>query len=75
MDNVAQWVLAQAYIARHRLGWAAHPSGRGMLRNYYVYNPVELQDEAVKFPNKGVGSSLYAAVLDYQKKTGIGWNS
>jgi hypothetical protein len=69
-----QQVLAFAYMARHGLVWTADPSGSLMACRYTVYSPVA-RSRLSSGTFTGIGFSLYEAVLDYQSKTGIGFNS
>ena len=68
-DTCAQWVLANAYISRHKLRMAVKSQPVGTPGHIFIV----FRDGEAGSHNTGGGLSLYKAVLDYQEKTGIGW--
>jgi hypothetical protein len=71
MENCSQYVLAQAYITRHKLDWIREPHGGFFVG---VLLTVDRCYCHWRGPN-GFGNTLYEAVLDYQEMTGKGWGS
>jgi hypothetical protein len=68
MEHAAELVRAMAYISRHglRMSVKSHPVGTP--GHFYIV----FKDGDV-WGIRGGGSSLYEAVLDYQRESGIGW--
>lgn len=66
----AQYSRAMAYLSRHQLDfkWKRVDGYEHCVVGYQM-------DRAVMHRIYGIGTDLYEAVLDYQEKSGIGWNS